>query len=109
MASNCGTFGISPGTGTKSINIGMLANWMQIEIRASGNKPAKGYIYGGDQYCYSDDTTATPVNKAIQFKNSSGTVVLEGNWTSFSGNNVNFNITTNSFASSVTIFAAFGN
>lgn len=109
MASNCGTFALSTGTGSKSFNIGMTANWMQIEIRGSGLRPMKGYVYGGDQYCYSNDTTATPTNKAFRVENTSGAVVLEGTWTSFSGNNVNFNFTTNTLGSSQPTFIAFGN
>jgi len=109
MASNCGPFGISTGIGTKTINIGMTAIWMQIDIRGPGLKPMKGIMYGGDQYCYSNDTVATAYNKAIRVENTSGTVVLEGTWTSFTGNNVVFNITTNTLGSSQSTLAAFGN
>ena len=106
MAQNVGPVDFSTGTGNNIFNIGMTATWMQIYFQSSGNKQSKGFIYGGAQYCYSDD--ANPVNKAIQVKNSSGTVVFEGTWTSFSGNNVTFNITTNTLGTPRALLV-FGN
>ena len=109
MASNCGTVALTSSTGAKSFNIGMTANWCQVRIRGSGLQASEGFVYGGDQYCYSDPTTGLPVNKAIQVKNTAGTVVIEGTWTSFSGSNVNFNITTNTTGATQSVLLVFGN
>ena len=106
MAQNVGPVDFASGTGVNTFNIGQTATWMQIYFQSSGNKPSKGFIYGGSQYCYSDD--ANPVNKAIQVKNTSGTVVFEGTFTSFSCNNVNFNITTNTLGTPRALLV-FGN
>jgi len=109
MASNCGPIGFTAGvTGTKTTTIGMTANWMRLEFRGSGLQPSTGVTYGADQYALPDSTTS-PVNKMIQVKNTAGTVVLEGTWTSFTGNTVVWNITTNTLASSVLPLATFGN
>lgn len=109
MASNCGPIGFAPGsTGTKTTNIGMTANWMRLEFRGSGLQPSTGIAYGGDQYSLPDSTTS-PVNKHIQVKNTAGTVVLEGTWTSFTGNNVVWNITTNTLSTAISGLASFGN
>ena len=109
MASNCGPIGFTAGvTGSKTTNIGMTANWLRLEFRGTGLQPSTGVVYGGDQYALSD-STSSPVNKHIQVKNTSGTVVLEGTWTSFTGNNVVWNITTNTLPSNLSVLATFGN
>ena len=107
MASNTGTASFPAGTGVKSINVGMLPNWMQIDFGGSGIKHSRGFIYGGNQYSYSDDTSST-VTKAIQVKDTSGTIILEGTWTSFSTTYANFNITT-APATSPQMLLTFGN
>jgi len=109
MAQDTGTFGLSTGTGSKVFTIGMNATWMQIFIQGSGLQPMKGFIAGGFQYCYSDSTTASPTTKAIQVRNTAGTVVLEGTWTSFASNQVTFNITTNTLGASQSTLIFFGN
>jgi len=94
MANDVGTASFISGTGAKSTNIGMLATWMEIEFGGPSIKHSKGFIYNGSQYCFSDDASVAVSGKAIQVKNTAGTVVLEGTWTSFSGTSANFNITT---------------
>lgn len=108
MATDCGPATITSGTGTKTIAIGMTATWLDIVIQGPGLKRSLGYIHGGYQYAFSDDTVNTPASKAIQVKNTAGTVVLEGTWTSFTGSNVVFNITTNTLGALNAMFI-FGN
>jgi len=109
MANNCGTTSFGAGvTGVKSTNIGMTATWIRLDFRNSGTKPSIGYVYGSNQYSLPDDTTITST-KAIQVKDTSGTVILEGTWTSFSGTNVNFNVTTNTSGSNLSCLLSFGN
>lgn len=93
MARDVGTATLASGTGTKTINIGRLATDMHIIFKAPGIMPSEGYIAGGYQYSFSD-AAALSDTKAIKVRNTSGTVVLEGTWTSFTGTHVNFNITT---------------
>jgi len=109
MATDCGPGTITAGTGSKTISIGMTATWLDLIIQGTGLKKSTGFIHGGFQYAFSDDTTMTPVSKAIQVKNTSGTVVLEGTWTSFTGTNVIFNITTNTLGASQNVMLIFGN
>lgn len=94
MARDVGTASLTPGTGAKSVNIGRTATDMRIVFRAPGFSPSDGYIAGGFQYAFYDSASTADSTKAIRVRNTSGTTVLEGTWTSFSGNFVNFNITT---------------
>jgi hypothetical protein len=94
MAVDTGTASFTSGTGTKTINIGMAATWMEVYFFGSGIKPSHGFIAGGTQYVSSDPNSSLTTGKAIQVRNTSGTIILEGTWTSFASNNVNFNITT---------------
>ena len=96
MARDIGNASFTAGTGSKSINIGMTATYMHIVIKGSGIKTFEGWIRNGYQYCFPADGEGVETTKALKVKNTSGTVILEGTWTSFSGNNVNFNLTTNS-------------
>lgn len=92
MARDVGTATFPPSTGSKSVNIGRLATDMVITFKGPNILPAELHIAGGYQYGFSDNAS-TALTK-LQVKNTSGTVILEGTWTSFSGTNVNFNITT---------------
>ena len=94
MANNCGTATFPPGTGSKTVTIGMVPTWMEIHFKGSGIKESDGYIYGGNQYCFSDPSSTSTLSKAIQVRDSSGTIILEGTWTGFSSNQANFNLTT---------------
>lgn len=94
MAVNGGPATFTGGTGVKSIAIGMTPTWMEIEFGSSSIRHSTGYIYGGNQYSYPDYNSSLTSGKAIQVKDNSGTVILEGTWTGFSSNNANFNITT---------------
>lgn len=95
MASNTGTASFTPSTGSKTINVGMTGiSWMEVEFGSTTIRHSKGYIYGGNQFCYPDPNSDVVTGKAIQVKNNAGTVILEGTWTSFTGTSVNFNITT---------------
>lgn len=95
MARDVGTATLTSGTGAKSINIGRLATDMHIVFRGAGLNPSEGFIAGGYQYAIYDPNLVADT-KAIRVRNSSGTTVLEGTWTGFSGTNVTFNITTQS-------------
>jgi len=95
MARDIGNINFPTGTGMKSLNIGMLATYMHIVIKAPGIKDFEGWIRNGLQYCYPAPNELMNTSKAIKVKDTSGTVVLEGTFTSFSGTNVNFNLTTN--------------
>lgn len=107
MASNTGPITFGTGTGTQTFGIGMTPTWFTIKFRGSSIKPSEGQFYGFNQYCYSDESSG-PVAKLIQVKNNSGTVVFEGTLSSFSSNNVNFNITINTLGTP-TALIAFGN
>jgi len=107
MANNTGTADFTSGTGVKTFSIGMTPTWMQLFIHASGCKPTQGFIYGGNQYSLSDETS-NPVAKALQVKDTSGTIVFEGTWTSFASSQVNFNVTTNTLGTP-RILMVFGN
>lgn len=96
MARDVGTVTLTSGTGSKTVNIGRNATDMRIVIKGSGINPSEGYIAGGFQYAFYDQNQTADVTKAIRVRNTSGTTIFEGTWTSFSGNNVNFNITTQS-------------
>ena len=109
MARDIGNAGLGTGTGAKSINIGMTATYMHIVIKGSGLKSFEGWIRNGLQYCFPADGEAMVTNKALKVKDTSGTVVLEGTFTSFSGNNVNFNLTTNSLGTAPDMLLVFGN
>ena len=108
MANNCGVIGFATGTGVKEFNIGMTPTWATVEFRGSGIKPSKGYMYGGDQYCFPDDTTSPAVNKAILVKDTSGTTLVEGTWTSFPSGKIRFTLTTNSLTNPQALIT-FGN
>lgn len=94
MARDVGTASFSLGTGSKSINLGRTATDMRIVFKGSGINPSEGYIAGGYQYAFYDNNATADSTKAIRVRNTSGTTILEGTWTSFSGNYANFNITT---------------
>ena len=95
MARDIGNASLGLGTGSKSINIGMLATYMQIVVKGPGLKSFQGWIRNGLQYCYPADGESLNTTRAIKVKDTSGTVVLEATFTSFSGTNVNFNVLTN--------------
>ena len=107
MASNIGTATFTSGTGAKSFNIGVSGTtWMELEFGNSAYKHSRGFIYGGNQYSFSDESSPA-VTKALQIKDNSGTVVFEGTWTNFTGTNVNFNVTTNTLGTP-TVLLKFG-
>jgi len=70
--------------------------------------PGHGHQRGSDAWCFSDTTSST-VNKFIKVKNTSGTVILEGTWTSYPANKIRFNITTNTLTSSLPVLVVFEN
>lgn len=92
MARDIGTATFTPSTGVKSVNIGVRATDMIIIFKGPGILPAEFHIAGGYQYGYSDDSTVA--NTFLRVKNTSGSVILEGTWTSFGATHANFNITT---------------
>lgn len=94
MARDTGTASFTSGTGPKSINIGRTATDMMIVFKGPNILPSESYIAGGSQYAFPDNNTVADSTKAIKVRNLSGTTILEGTWTSFSGNYANFNITT---------------
>lgn len=93
MASITGTATFSSGTGAKSVNIGMLATWVEFEFGGSTIRHSIGKVYGGNQVCYPDDTSSAISGNAIEVKDNSGTVILRGTFTSFTGTHVNCNLT----------------
>ena len=95
MANGIGTATFTSGTGSKSINSGISGNtWFIVEFRGAGIQPSVGYYFGGSQFCYPGLNDSVVTGKAIQVKDTSGTIILEGTTTGISGNNLNFNITT---------------
>ena len=90
MAYYCGTASFSSGTGSKSINLGVSGStWIEIYFQGANVKQSHGFCDGAFQYVYSDPAGAITNYKCIQVRDTSGTVILEGTWTSFSGNNAN--------------------
>jgi len=108
MARDIGNASLT-GTGAKSINIGMLATYMQIKVKGVGLKSFEGWIRNGLQYCYPADGEAMSTSRAIKVKDTSGAVVLEATFTSFSGTNVNFNVITNTLGTPPDMLLIFGN
>jgi len=100
MAADGGSGSIPTGTGSKSINTGVsLAGmtWCKVTLQKTGYKDFKGYSFvtGAYQYCYPAPGENLNSSKFFQIKDSSGTIVVEGTHTGFSGNNLVFNLTTN--------------
>lgn len=108
MSVNCGATTFPGGTGTKILSLGLTPTWMEIEVGGAGYKHMNGFIYGGSQYCYSDENAAIISGKAIQLKDNTGAVVLEATWTSFASGNATFNVTT-APATMPQMFIKFGN
>lgn len=94
MSSNTGTATFTTGTGTKSIVVGILPTWCEVEFGGSNILHSHGFIYGTSQFVYPDPNSSITNGKVIQVKDTTGTVILEGTWTGFSGTQINFNITT---------------
>jgi len=115
MALDGGNANIGVGTGAKSINMGVSLTsmtWLKAYYQNTGYKSFRGFSYTGTtyQYCFPDgDTTPFVVGKFIQIRNSSGTIVIEGTFTGFSGNNITLNITTNTSASPLSVLFEWGN
>ena len=109
MAVSAGTVTLSSGTGAKSVNIGMIPTWFNIEFSGSGIKYSKGYIYNTAQWVRPDIDSSIIPSKVIQVKDTTGTIVLEGTFTSYSGGTqINFNITTQT-GTVPQAFLSFGN
>jgi len=106
MARDIGLKTLTATGGNQSVTLPFTPTWMRLTSKVSGFKPFQGFIDNGDQYSYSDDTSGA-VNKAIRIRNTSGTVVLEGTWVSFTTNSVTFNLTV--FTSSPQLLLEFGN
>ena len=70
MAIDGGNASFTPGTGTKTIALGMTPTWMRITVKGSAFLPFQGFIYSGFQYCYPDNSTNLDTTKAIKIKNS---------------------------------------
>jgi len=94
VAIDAGTATFSSGTGSKTISLGFTPAWIEIEFGGSTIKHSHGFVYSGFQYVYPDNDSVITNSKCIQVKNTTGTVILEGTWTSFPTNQVVFNITT---------------
>jgi len=98
MAWNVAPGGFNPGTGTEVINFGMsgITN-LDIEYAPStGYKFSIGRVAGGNQFSIPDITSNVIVNKALQIKNTAGTVVFDATWVSFSGTSATFTKNVNS-------------
>jgi hypothetical protein len=108
MAENQGLATFLGGTGIKTTSIGITATWMNIEIAGTGLKHMRGFISGGNQHVFPDNDSAITAGKAIQLRDSSGAVILEGTWTGFASGNATFNITT-APATMPQMFLRFGN
>lgn len=112
MSYTGGTASFTAGTGAKSINIGSSGyTWIELIVNQPGYKPYNGFVFTSTSFQgnYSDDSTSgMDTTKAVKIRNSSGTVVIEGTFTSFSGTNVNFNLTSN-VASPPQMLIKFGN
>jgi len=113
MAADGGSGGFTAGTGAKSINVGVATSgftWVKIHLRNTSYKDFDGFSFVGGSFQYSFPAPGENMNttKAIRIKDTSGTVVIEGTHTGFSGNNINFNLTTN-VASPPTMLFEWGN
>jgi len=111
MALDGGSANFPTGTGAKSMDLGVTGStWVKFRIQASGYTPYEGFAYAGGtyEYNYSDTTSVLDTTKAIKVRNSAGTVVIEGTVTSFTGTNVNLNLTSN-VASPPTMLMEWGN
>lgn len=91
MARDVGTATFTTSTGSKSVNVGVLPKSMHIVFKGSNILPAEYFIAGGFQYGYKDN--ASSAQTELEVKNTSGTTILKGTWTSFTGTHANFNIT----------------
>lgn len=116
MARVLGNTTPTPGTGTKTIAIGLAATWAVIKVGAKSGgdtyfRSSDGIYESGTQFvtCVTNSLTEEPVNgKIIRLKDSSGTVVMEGSM-SISGSNIVFNLTTNSLPTTPQILIWAGN
>lgn len=105
MAVNVGTATFTSGTGSQTINFGITGIlWADIDYTSSSTKPARGFIYGGNQYTISDSAASPISGKALQIKDNSGTVVFEITYTSTSGTNITFNKTVNTLGTPSILF-----
>jgi len=115
MAADGGSAGLPSGTGSKSINMGVSMTgmtWCKITLKAPGFKDFEGYSFatGSFQYCFPASGEAINTTKFFRVKDTSGTVVYEGTHTGFSGNNLMFNITTNTISPTMpTVLYEWGN
>jgi len=106
MARDIGLKTLTATSGNQVVTLPFTPTWMRLTARTTGIKPFTGYIDNGDQYSFGDDTSGA-VNKAIKIRNTSGTVVMEGTWVSFTTNAVTFNLTT--FTTVPQMLLEFGN
>lgn len=92
MARDVGTATFPGGVGVKTLNLGLPVKDMALIFKGPNILPAEYHIANGYQYGFSDNSSIA--GTTLRVKNLSGTVILEGTWTSFTGNNAIFNITT---------------
>lgn len=89
--------GFTAGTGNEDIDL-QLASITNIELEhgSSATRHASGItIIGGNSYCYVDNTSDS-VAKALEIKNTAGTIVFSATYVSNpSGTNHRFNKSTN--------------
>lgn len=102
-----GTASIPTGTASRTFTLSLTPTWIRISMRRSGHKQSTGFVYPSGQWSYSRDANAS--SSAIELRDNSDTIVLQGTFTSFGTNQVTFNITTNTLASSQQIGLEFGN
>jgi len=115
MASDGGSASLPSGTGSKSINMGVSMTgmtWCRVTLKSPFYKDFIGYSYGTGAYqnSYSAPNEALNTTKFFRIKDTSGAIVYEGTHTGFSGNNLVFNITTNTISPSMpAAFFEWGN
>lgn len=109
MASDVAIGGFTSGTGSRSINFGLGAlSFIEADYGGTGNKHAKGFMFGGQQATIPDENASPIANKFLQIKNSGGTIVFEATYTGMTGSSANFTVATNTIGS-VTCLFRFGN
>lgn len=101
MARVLGTSTPTPGTGTKTINIGIAATWARIMVSGKSGDDSyyhfsEGIYDGGSQYVIPTTSTfgGEPISgKVIRLRDSSNFIIFEAS-VSVSGTSLVFNVTT---------------
>ena len=103
MAADGGGASLPSGTGSKSINMGVSMSgvtWCKVTLKSPLYKDFEGYSFanGSYQYSYSAPGETLNTTKFFRVRDNSGAIVYEGTHTGFSGNNLVFNVTTNTIS-----------